>query len=106
MVIAGAYYGLWRYREHSEFNRLMKLRGTGLQLNVFGREVLVQRGDDHWQVYYLGAEGKKRRANDIVVPADISIQEIPDYIADLCHEWASPRHNSVILIWSSENGTT
>ena len=71
--------------------RLLKSR----KLDVFGRVVLVAESGSGWIVFYLGAEGKRRPAKDIVVPPDILESEIEQYLGDLCHEWATEQHPSV-----------
>ncbi len=63
-----------------------------LKFNVFGRQVLVTESNDGWTTYYLGAEGKRRPATDIVVPPDIPESDIEQYLGDLCHEWATEQH--------------
>lgn len=75
-----------------------------LELDVFGRRVLVLRRHDQWVVFYLGNEGKRRPANDLVIPADFLEREIPQYLADICHEWAMPQHPDVrVLSARSDN---
>ena len=66
-----------------------------LKLDVFGRTVLVEQSAHGWSVFYLGHEGKRRPATDIVVPRAVAAADIPQYLADLCHEWASARHPQV-----------
>lgn len=66
-----------------------------LKFDAFGRTVLVAASECGWATCYLGAEGKKRPANDILVPADIEESEIAQYLADLCHEWANEHQPSV-----------
>jgi hypothetical protein len=66
-----------------------------LKFDVVGRLVLVAESGDGWAVFYLGAEGKRRPAKDIVIPADISESEIEQYLGDLCHERATERHPKV-----------
>ena len=66
-----------------------------LRLDLFGRPVLVERRGGGWQAYYLGVEGKRRPAHDMVIPDELSEAQIPEYLADLCHEWASERHPTV-----------
>ena len=63
--------------------------------DVFGRQVLVAETDDGWAVFYLGPDGKRRGATDIVVPADIPASDMAQYLDDLCHEWATERHPRV-----------
>ena len=67
---------------------------NGSRFDVFGRHVLVLRSGDGWETFYLGAEGKRRSARDIVVPAGIAESELQQYLGDLCHEWATEQHPS------------
>lgn len=69
-----------------------------MKFNVFGRLVQVERHKGIWRAYYLGNEGKKRRADDIVIPGNLRQDELSDYIADLCHEWATPNNSQVTVI--------
>jgi len=62
-----------------------------LTFNVFGRQVLVELEQQHWSAYYLGADGKRRSAKGIVIPTSISEADLEQYLADLCHEWATER---------------
>jgi len=65
------------------------------KLDVFGRLVLAKQTDDGWKMYYVGGEGKRRPALEIVVPDDISEANLEKYLADLCHEWSSARNPDV-----------
>ncbi len=66
-----------------------------LKFDVFGRVVLVAEFENGWSAFYLGAEGKRRPAKDIVVPPDILESEIEQYLGDLFHEWATEQHPNV-----------
>ena len=66
-----------------------------LKFDVFGTPVQVSRADGRWVTYYLGTEGKRRPASDILLPADLPESEIERYLGDLCHEWATDRHPNV-----------
>ena len=66
-----------------------------LKFDVFGRDVLIEKTAEGWQVFYLGNEGKRRPARDIIVPPNIEESDIAQYLDDLCHEWATERNNSV-----------
>jgi len=68
------------------------------KFNVYGREVLIERTRDHWSAYYIGADGKRRSAKDIVIPASVAEADLEQYLADLCHEWATERHPHVLLL--------
>jgi len=66
-----------------------------LTFDVFGRDVLITRTEDGWRAFYLGNEGKRRPASDIVIPRDIEESGMAQYLDDLCHEWATDRNNRV-----------
>ena len=40
-------------------------------------------------------EGKRQAARDIVIPPDTPESELARYLADLCHEWATPERSTV-----------
>lgn len=69
-----------------------------MKLNVFGKNIEAIKRDSQWKVFYLGNEGKKRLAGDILIPSDIGEEELVGYLADLCHEWARPNHNDVVNV--------
>lgn len=57
--------------------------------------MLVTESKHGWATFYLGAEGKRRPATEIVLPRDIPESEIEQYLDDLCHEWATEHHPNV-----------
>jgi len=67
-----------------------------IYFNVFGRRLLVTREDREWSAFYVGDEGKSRKATDIVIPSDVPDVMLRQYLADLCHEWATEQNSSVI----------
>jgi hypothetical protein len=69
-----------------------------LKLEVFGRSVLVERRVDGWEAFYLGNDGKRRRAEELIIPSTILEEELETYLADLCHEWATPRNPRVVRL--------
>ena len=69
-----------------------------MKLDVFGRQLEIVRSEGKWLTFYPGNEGKKRRAHDIQIPGSLPEAEIMEYIADLCHEWASAANNSISKI--------
>jgi len=63
----------------------------------FDRNVEVVRGKDCCNACYVGNEGKKRAALDII-PSTIQEEDLVEYIADLCHECATPKQSEVYLL--------
>lgn len=64
------------------------------RFRVFGTAVSIMGTPGAWQAFYLGAEGKRRPA-DFIVPADVAEEDLGEYLADLFHEDASPKHSTV-----------
>jgi hypothetical protein len=69
-----------------------------ITLNAFGRILKIVRSAERWQVLLLSADGKSRPTADIVVPAHLTLAEIPPYVDDLLHESATPENPSVQVI--------
>ena len=66
------------------------------ELDVFGRRVLVERTDDRWRAFYPGTDGKRRTARDLPIPDFVRTDdELVRYLADLCHEGATPERGDV-----------
>ena len=82
-----------RFEPHD--SRSEFLRMATLKFDVFGRRVLVARREGRWCAYYNGTDGKRRIASAIVIPASVSEDELRQYLADLCHEWATGSHPDV-----------
>ncbi|QGZ39452.1 hypothetical protein IP92_01723 [Pseudoduganella flava] len=64
------------------------------RFNVFGKLIAITGPQANREPFYLGPEGKRRPA-DFVVPADVADDELAEYLADLFHEDATPRHSTV-----------
>jgi hypothetical protein len=65
---------------------------SSLKFDVYGRHVLILWTGDGRNIDYVDDQGKKRPATDIIIPDFISESEIEQYLADLCHEWATEKH--------------
>ena len=68
---------------------------NSIRLDVFGRKVLAVKSEDGWQLFYSSADGKRRPADDLVVPPFVAESEMVSFLEDLCHEWASDTHPEV-----------
>ncbi|MBT3581392.1 hypothetical protein HOG75_00450 [bacterium] len=69
-----------------------------LKFNAFGRIMLVERVQERWIVFWAGNEGKKRLAEDIILPSDLHEDEIAKFLTDILHEEATPERDEVIRI--------
>lgn len=66
-----------------------------MRFDVFGTTIEVVNLEGAWKVFYPGQEGKKRLAEDIVIPSDIGETQLEQYLADIRHEYAT-RENSEV----------
>ncbi|MGB5746443.1 MAG: hypothetical protein WBM69_05645 [Desulfobacterales bacterium] len=85
--------------EVSEFSN-----DISIKLDVFGCRVLAIKSEDGWQLFYSSADGKRRPADDLIVPPFVAESEVVSYLEDLCHEWASGRHPEVQFLNGDTNG--
>ena len=68
-----------------------------MEFDVFGTWMIVERSPNGWEVFYPAEEGKRRPVDWLVIPPDIGETEVARYLADLCHEGASPCAPTPIL---------
>ena len=66
-----------------------------MEFDVFGRRIIIERHGSRWAVFEPGDEGKRRPARDIFIPPHVTESELLRYLADLCHESASPSRPDV-----------
>jgi len=69
-----------------------------MKIDLFGREIEVVKHNGEWKVFYCSNEGKRRIADDIVIPATIKESELVNYLSDIYHEYASKKHPEVRLL--------
>lgn len=64
---------------------------------VFGIHIAIVETVTGWTPYFLGPDGKRRRA-DFVVPSFIEERDLGQYLGDLFHESATPTNNKVVRV--------
>jgi len=69
-----------------------------LFFNVFGKVIGIVGWPGAWQPFHPGTNGTRRPA-DFIIPADVTEENMAEYLADLFHEDATPKHNSVERIY-------
>jgi len=72
------------------------------RFNVFGRIMLAELSPDGWQLFTVGNDGKRAPAG-IVIPAVVEEHELGQYLDDIYHEMATPKHPVVIAMASEFN---
>jgi hypothetical protein len=66
-----------------------------MEFDVFGRRIIVEREPGGWVAYLPGSDGKRSSAPGILFPPDLAEADLATYLADWCHEGASPAHPDV-----------
>jgi hypothetical protein len=69
-----------------------------LKFNVFGKIMVAEHSTRGWQLFLVGAEGKRTSA-DVVIPEFIEEHELAQFLDDVFHESATLKHPSVIRIF-------
>jgi hypothetical protein len=63
---------------------------TRLHFDVYGRFVVdLERRDGRWVATYVG-EGRRRPAEDVLVPPEATEDSLADHLDVLFHEYARP----------------
>ena len=71
-------------------------RAIPMTLEIFGRPFVAVLRRDGWAVHYKGEEGKRGPLLEVPIPHDVRTpRALRDYMADVCHEWATPEHDRV-----------
>jgi len=66
------------------------------KFNVYGRVLAVEKSGPGWTLFDVGSDGKRRIANDMVVPDFVGENELAQYLGDMLHEHATPGHPQVV----------
>jgi hypothetical protein len=65
--------------------------------NVFGRIVAMERINDRWSCFLVGADGK-RRPMELAIPPELGHDELAQYLYDVYHENATPTNGDVFEV--------
>ena len=69
-----------------------------MKYDIFGKILIVEQVGNGWVVFYPGADGKKRMAENIIIPSFLCEAEILKYLEDICHEWACGPDSKVKIV--------
>jgi len=60
-----------------------------LLFDIYGRfQIEIERDGDAWVAYRQGS-GVRRKDPDVVIPSELTEADLPSYLDDLFHEYAS-----------------
>jgi hypothetical protein len=68
-----------------------------VKLDVFGKQMLVERREGEWRTFLVGADGKRSVVN-IAIPSTIAESELAQYFDDIYHEAATPQRPAVLRL--------
>ena len=69
-----------------------------LRFNVFGKKMLVLKGESGWQLFHDPDTGIRSRVYDVVIPSELNEHEIEIYLDDIYHEFSSDTHPKVVRL--------
>ncbi len=58
----------------------------------------VQRKDGEWLLFNESDTGIRSRVYDVVIPVDLSEQQLASYLDDIYHEYSSEKYAKVFAI--------
>ncbi|QDF76924.1 MULTISPECIES: DUF7661 family protein [Shewanella] len=68
-----------------------------IRINVFGRSMSVRRVGEEWQLFSESQTGMRSRVYDVVIPPELTEDQLLGYLDDIYHEQASAQHPKVSL---------
>ncbi|MDA0151415.1 hypothetical protein OH460_03745 [Vibrio sp. Makdt] len=69
-----------------------------LKFQVFHQRMSVQRQNEEWLLYRESETSIRARVYDVIIPSDLTEEELARYLADIYHEFASEKYPSVTRI--------
>lgn len=67
------------------------------KFNVFGTLMSVHRQQGEWLLFIESGTGMRRRVYDVIIPSELSSEQLLGYLDDIFHEHSSDKHPSVTL---------
>lgn len=74
------------------------MTGDTIRLNAYGRHIEIQFVDGAWIASFRSSDGKRFRAPNLAIPADLDRDQVVTYIADLLHESATESNPNVVVL--------
>ncbi|MCG9720305.1 hypothetical protein [Shewanella sp. Isolate7] len=68
-----------------------------IRINVFGRSMSVRRISGEWQLFNESQTGMRARVYDVVIPPELTEDELPGFLDDIYHEHANEQYPSVVI---------
>ena len=69
-----------------------------LKFQVFHQSMSIQRKGEEWLLYRESDTSIRSRIYDVVIPSDLAEEELARYLADIYHEFATEKYQSVTRV--------
>ncbi|WDD99990.1 DUF7661 family protein [Thalassomonas actiniarum] len=69
-----------------------------IKFNVFGKQMSVHRIEQHWQLFNDSDTGMSARVYDVVIPSELTPDELAGYLDDIFHEYANEKFPEVVKL--------
>lgn len=69
-----------------------------MRFNVFGTPMKVLRKAGEWQLFRDSDVGMAVRVYDVVIPEDLTEDQLAGYLDDIYHEMATAKHPRVVKV--------
>ena len=66
-----------------------------IKFDVFGKKMSVERKNNEWLLFTDANTGLRARVYDVVIPPDLSEDELAGYLDDIYHEYCSEKADAV-----------
>jgi len=69
-----------------------------IKFNVFGKQMSVHRQGQQWQLFNESDTGMRSRVYDVVIPPELTAEQLASYLDDIYHEYAGEQHAQVVRL--------
>lgn len=69
-----------------------------IKFDVFGKKMSVIRKQHEWHLFNESDTGIRSRVYDVVIPSELTREQLTTYLDDIYHEYSSVRHPKVVCL--------
>ncbi|WDE12760.1 DUF7661 family protein [Thalassomonas haliotis] len=69
-----------------------------IKFNVFGKLMSVRRTGQQWQLFNDSDTGMSARVYELVIPPELTVDELAGYLDDIYHEYANENYPEVVKL--------
>ena len=76
----------------------MNQQGKVYKFEVYGKLKVVERVKGRWQLFDVSKPGMRLPIYDVVIPDELEVGQVKEFLADIYHESASDKYPDVKLL--------